>query len=71
MITVETDRLLLRTLEEEDINALMSIWGDEYVMKYSGGAGNREREERGYSPYAVSLKENSELIGSLWVQSSL
>ena len=75
MIIVETDRLLLRTLKEEDIDVLMSIWGDKDVMRYSGGAGNREREERalkfyinlqtekGYSPYAVILKENSELIG--------
>lgn len=75
MIIVETDRLLLRKLEVEDIDALMSVWGDEEVMKYCGGAGDREREEsalkfyihlqneRGYSPYAVILKENSELIG--------
>ena len=70
-----TDRLLLRTLNERDIDAVLSFWGDEEVMKYCGGAGNREREERalkfyinlqkerGYSPYAVILKENNELIG--------
>jgi [ribosomal protein S5]-alanine N-acetyltransferase len=51
----------------------MFIWGE--VMKYCGGSGSKEREERalvfyinlqkerGYSPYAVILKKNSELIG--------
>ncbi|WNF36903.1 GNAT family N-acetyltransferase [Bacillaceae bacterium IKA-2] len=75
MKIVETDRLFIRKLEEEDIDALMSVWGDKDVMKYCGGAGNREREERalkfyinlqnerGYSPYAVIQKENSQLIG--------
>lgn len=75
MVIVETDRLRLRTLEKEDLDALMTIWGNEEVMKYCGGAGNREREERalkfymnlqkekGYSPYAVTLKENRQLIG--------
>ncbi|HSL86127.1 MAG TPA: GNAT family N-acetyltransferase [Bacteroidales bacterium] len=75
MIIAETERLILRTLELEDIDSLMDIWGDEEVMKYSGGAGTREREmsalqfylklqeEKGYSPYMVILKENQEVIG--------
>lgn len=75
MIVAQTDRLLLRTLAEEDLDAVLDFWGDEEVMKYCGGAGSREREERalkfyinlqnerGYSPYAVILKENAELIG--------
>ncbi|WP_260471823.1 GNAT family N-acetyltransferase [Bacillus sp. HMF5848] len=75
MIIAETMRLLLRTLEVEDIDALMNFWGDEEVMKYCGGAGTREREERAlafyinlqnereYSPYAVILKENGNFIG--------
>jgi len=75
ILIAETERLLLRDLEENDIDALMFIWGDEEVMKYCGGSGSKEREEsalafyinlqkeRGYSPYAVILKENSELIG--------
>ncbi|HSR04313.1 MAG TPA: GNAT family N-acetyltransferase [Proteiniclasticum sp.] len=75
MFIAETERLLLRTLELEDIDPLMGIWGDDAVMKYSGGAGTREREiralefylklqeEEGYSPYAVIMKENSEVIG--------
>lgn len=75
MIIAETERLILRTLELEDIGTIMSIWGDEEVMKYSGGAGTRERElgalrfylklqeEKGYSPYAVIMKETREMVG--------
>ncbi|MBS4538950.1 GNAT family N-acetyltransferase [Clostridium sp. D2Q-11] len=71
----ETDRLYLRTLNIEDIDSVMSFWGDEEVMKYCGGAGNREQEmkslkfyinlqkEKGHSPYAIILKENNEVIG--------
>ncbi len=71
----ETKRLLLRTLDENDIDLVLTFWGDEEVMKYCGGAGDRKREEsalkyyinlqneRGYSPYAVILKENNQLIG--------
>lgn len=75
MIIASTQRLTLRTLNEEDLDSLMGIWGDPEVMRYSGGAGSREREERslkfyiklqiekGYSPYAVILKESNRLIG--------
>jgi len=71
----ETDRLYLRTLNIEDIDSVLRFWGDEEVMKYCGGAGTREQEmkslkfyinlqeEKGYSPYAVILKENNEVIG--------
>jgi len=41
---VETNRLLLRTLEIEDIDSVMKLWGDEDVMKYCSGAGIRERK---------------------------
>lgn len=75
LIITETARLFLRTLKKDDIDDLMIIWGDEDVMIHCGGAGNREWEikalefyinlhmEKGYSPYAVILKENNELIG--------
>lgn len=44
VILAETDRLILRTLREDDIDRLMSIWGNEEVMQYSGGAGTKEME---------------------------
>ncbi|MGM0395906.1 MAG: GNAT family N-acetyltransferase [Bacillota bacterium] len=75
MIIAETKRLRLRLLGKEDIDDLMEIWGDSETMKYCGGAGTRDQEirslnyyinqqeERGFSPYAVELKGNGELIG--------
>jgi [ribosomal protein S5]-alanine N-acetyltransferase len=75
LVILETERLILRTLEMEDIDSLMYVWGDVEVMKYCGGAGSRERElralryyinmlaEKGFSPYVVILKESKELIG--------
>lgn len=75
MIIMETPRLLLRRLELDDIDILMEVWGDNEVMLYCGGAGNREQELRslrfymdlydreGFSPYAVLLREAGELIG--------
>lgn len=75
MILAETERLFLRTLKMSDIDALMDVWGDREVMQYCGGAGTKEREiraltfyikyyeEKGFSPYAVILKENNEFTG--------
>ena len=33
MKITETERLILRTLELSDLDALMDIWGNEDVMK--------------------------------------
>ena len=75
MKIMETERLILRTLQMEDIDAVMTFWGDVEVMKYSGGAGTKERElkalkyyinmqkERNFSPYLTVLKESGEIIG--------
>ena len=75
MIVLETNRLILRTLNIEDIDSVMNFWGDIEVMKYCGGAGTRERElralqfyinlqkEKGFSPYIVAKKESGEVIG--------
>lgn len=75
MVVLETERLILRNLEIEDIDSVMDFWGDVEVMKYCGGAGTRERElralqyyinmekERGFSPYLTILKESGEIIG--------
>ncbi|GAA0176775.1 GNAT family N-acetyltransferase [Clostridium sediminicola] len=76
MLRLKTKRLKLRPLETEDIDSVMNFWGNEEVMKYSGGAGNKESEERsiafyinlqkekGFSPFIVSLKENNQIIGA-------
>ncbi|MCT4619858.1 MAG: GNAT family N-acetyltransferase [Marinisporobacter sp.] len=76
LVVFETDRLLLRTLKHEDLDFVMNFWGNEEVMKYCGNNGSREREqkaiefyiklqkEKGFSTYAVILKENSEVIGA-------
>lgn len=75
MLIVETDRLILRTLELTDIDAVMGFWGDPEVMKYCGGTGTREQElrsiryymqmqdERGFSPYLIVQKETEDRIG--------
>lgn len=72
---IETERLILRTLELEDIDSVMNFWGDAEVMKYCGGAGTQERElralqyyinmqnELGFSPYLIILKESTEIVG--------
>ncbi|WBW96312.1 GNAT family N-acetyltransferase [Oceanirhabdus sp. W0125-5] len=76
MVTFETDRLVLRSLKREDIDSVMTFWGNEEVMKYCGGAGSRERElrsiefymnlqkEKGFSPYIVIIKDSNEVIGA-------
>ena len=75
MIILETERIVLRTLELEDIDSVMKFWGDAEVMKYCGGACTKERElkslkyyinmqnEKGFSPYLAILKESNEVIG--------
>lgn len=51
MIILETERLILRTLELEDIESVMNFWGDVEVMKYCGGAGTKERELKALKYY--------------------
>ncbi|MFZ5966961.1 MAG: GNAT family N-acetyltransferase [Bacillota bacterium] len=75
-INIETTRLLLRVLTIEDIDAVTRFWGNEEVMKYCGGVGTREsrlkaiefysnlQREKGFSPFAVILKEINEVIGA-------
>jgi len=75
VIIASTQRLILRTLDEDDLDFLMSIWGDPEVMRHSGGPGSREQEvkslkfyirlqkEKGYSPYAVIDKVSNHFLG--------
>ena len=74
-IPFETDRLLLRTMQADDLDALYEIWGSPEVMKYCGGASTKSQiqrsiefyrrlqNEKGYSVYTVLLKETSSIIG--------
>ncbi|PIZ03655.1 MAG: GNAT family N-acetyltransferase [Gammaproteobacteria bacterium CG_4_10_14_0_8_um_filter_38_16] len=75
MIILKTDRLILRTFEERDINAMSLINQDPVVCEFLPAIGNRESTEKlirlfiqhqqdhGFSPYAVELKSTSEMIG--------
>lgn len=75
MSLIESERLMLRKLEYNDLDELMTIWGDAEVMRYCGGAGEREQElkslkyyidlnqREGFSPYAVILKSTGQMIG--------
>lgn len=74
-ISFETERLLLRTMQADDLEAVYEIWGSPEVMKYCGGASTKSRiqrsidfyrqlqNEKGYSVYTVLLKETSAIIG--------
>ncbi|MBX9975883.1 GNAT family N-acetyltransferase [Cytobacillus firmus] len=74
-IPFETERLLLRTMQANDLDAVYEIWGSPEVMKYCGGASTKSRiqrsigfyrqlqNEKGYSVYTVLLKETSAIIG--------
>ncbi|VEG90907.1 GNAT family N-acetyltransferase [Legionella spiritensis] len=77
MNVLETDRLILRTWEEGDLEAMAVIDQDPEVRRYLPGQGspeetraaiqrfNRHFHEKGYSLYAVELKETREMIGFL------
>jgi ribosomal-protein-alanine N-acetyltransferase len=76
MYKFETTHLKFRLLTLEDLDAVMTFWGDEEVMAFCGHAGTREREgraiayyakldhERGYSVYGAFLKTDDTLIGA-------
>jgi ribosomal-protein-alanine N-acetyltransferase len=75
MIIIETDRLELRLLKDEDIPSLHSIFSDAETMEYYPAPFSYEKtqnwvkrnqkryEEDGYGLWAVCLKENGEVIG--------
>ncbi|MGO1059266.1 GNAT family N-acetyltransferase [Planococcus sp. FY231025] len=72
----ETARLVLKVFTPEDAHAARDFWGDEEVMKASGGAtphsalpqvldGYRKCQlEKGLSVYAVVEKSTGEVIGA-------
>lgn len=72
----ESQRLILRTLEDQDINSMMDFWGNPEVMKYCHGSICEEepikraitryqnlQNTRNHSVYAVVLKDTGEVIG--------
>ena len=81
-IGLKSKRLLFRTLNTDDINFLMTVWGDEETMKYAGGEGDLQKEQasldyyialekqRGYSPYLLIEKSTMQPIGVCGFQPS-
>src|SRR5436190_15278237 len=77
MIILQTNRLILRELEERDTDALSAIFADYDVMKYiatgivlkkehaekSITGWRKYQQEKGYSNWAVEYKETGSLIG--------
>lgn len=75
MIILNTERLILRTWEEEDVDAMAVIDQDPKVCEFLPGIGNRaateagvrkimqHHKEHGYGLYAVELKSTHECIG--------
>ena len=81
MKILETDRLILRTWENSDIEPMAAIDQDPKVGEYLPGIGNRAATEagirrimqhfdqHGFCLYAVELKSRHEFIG--WVGLSI
>jgi len=75
MIVYETERLILRHMRADDIDALMAVFGDPVTMKYYPSAFQRDDvkkwiewcmksyDENGYGLYAMALKETNTVIG--------
>jgi len=74
-LVLETQRLRLRRFRDEDANAVFAIIGDRVAMQFYPKTFNREdakqwvaRNQRryrddGYGLFAVTLKDNEEVIG--------
>ncbi|TNF65355.1 MAG: N-acetyltransferase [Gammaproteobacteria bacterium] len=75
MIIVETQRLILRTWQIDDISPMTKVNEDLKVMKYFPSIGNRDttawligrleqhHNDHGFSLYPVILKQTNEMIG--------
>lgn len=75
MKILETERLLLRTWQDSDLDPMAVIDQDPQVCQYLPGIGNREAtaagierikkhyKKHGFSVYAVELKSTQEMIG--------
>jgi RimJ/RimL family protein N-acetyltransferase len=75
MKIIETSRLILRTWKKEDAQVFFQLNRDEKVIEFLPGSltkkqvddfileMNSQQEKRGYTLFAVELKENGEFIG--------
>src|SRR5215510_16473925 len=77
-VTLETDRLLLRTFREEDFEDYASFCADPEVMRFLGGKTLNRLEAwrhiafmighwhlRGYGPWAAIEKATGKLVGRI------
>ena len=72
---IETERLILRRMREDDAEALFDIFSDPIAMRYFGVIFNRPRmdewvqdnieheKQYGFSLLSVILRDNGEIIG--------
>jgi len=72
---IETERLILRTWRQEDADVYYQINQDPDVIKFLSLAltleqvhefifvANKQQDDRGYTLWAVELKETDELMG--------
>ena len=81
MVTLETDRLLLRMLRESDLDAYAEMCGDPEVMRYIGDGQPLARPMawrkmammlghwslRGYGLWAATERSSGDLVGHLSV----
>ena len=80
--SIETARLRLRMLEQDDVESIHSIWSDPEVMKFIPIVLFRSREEisefiplslqrweeRGFGIFAVTEKESGQMVGYCGLQ---
>lgn len=75
-VVMETERLLLRKLTSDDLNALVEIYGDPLAMRYFEKVFTRDEirerflernlaryRDHGHGMYAVEGKEDGEFLG--------
>jgi ribosomal-protein-alanine N-acetyltransferase len=72
---IETPRLLLGPLRDEDVEALWEIQGDPQAMRFTSVAPSREecarrlrtheglRAETGFAPWVAVLREDGRVVG--------
>ncbi|MHA3126721.1 GNAT family N-acetyltransferase [Legionella pneumophila] len=75
MRILDTERLFLRTFQENDVESLIAISQDQKVMQFFPAIPTREetiafidriishQEEKNFSLYAVEIKNTAEMIG--------